>query len=203
MRLALLAAAFGLLAAFPAAAQEAMPFDCKGVFGPDTTHDKLVAEFGADNVVHTQIYDNEATFPMASVIYPTDPARRLAIVWQDDEARSRPIYALIGEGSSWAVSGVHPGMSMPEVEAVNGKRFLMGGFNDMDRGQVADWNGGKVKTEFVDCWISVGFRHLILGAPIDLDSPVESEGHYPSDDPIYQALAPRVHVISVHYPVGD
>jgi hypothetical protein len=199
MRPVLIATVLALLGSLPVAAQEKMPFACEGAFAAKGTHDKLVAEFGTNNVVYTQIHGAHGTTPMASVVYPTDPARRLAVVWQDEKAKANPGYVLIGVGSDWTISGVQAGMSIPEVEAVNGKPFLLSGLSEQYPGMVFDWEGGKVRTDLADCFIMINFKHHQPGSPLDLDDGAETAGVHRSDEPIYKALVPRVDTIVVTY----
>jgi hypothetical protein len=181
-------------------AQEFPQFDCGGVFGTDSSHEKLAETFGADNLSHGEIWGDEGTYPMASVIYPEDAKRRLSVVWQDDETRETPLFIMLAGSSEWSVEGLRVGMSIDEVEALNGKVFDLGGFNDMERGGVADWNGGTLTTSIGDCRIDVQFTRDLIGTPVTLDDPLDSEGPYPSDHPSFRALGARIGTITILYP---
>jgi hypothetical protein len=179
--------------------QEFQKFECEGVFGAETSHARIAESFGAENVTHAEIAGDEGTYPQATVIFPTVPAKRLSILWHGEE-RQTPNYIFIGEDSTWTVHGLRVGMTIEEVEDLNGGSFLLGGFNDMDRGAVADWQGGKVTSASGPCRISVEFGYGYLGVPISLDDPLESEGPHSSQDPTYRALGAKIRSISIFYP---
>jgi len=182
-----------------AEAQEFQNFECEGVFAPDTSHARIAENFGVGNVTFAQIAGDEGTYPEATVIFPTVPAKRLSILWQGEE-RQTPNYIFIGEDSAWTVHGLRVGMTIEEVEKVNGGPFMLGGFNDMDRGAVSDWQGGNVTASSGPCRIDVEFGYGYLGVPISLDDSLESEGPYSSQDPTYRALGAKIRSISIFYP---
>ena len=185
-----------------AEAQDFQKFECDGVFGADTSHARIAESFGADNVTFAQISGDEGTYPEATVIFPAVPEKRLSIVWQGGE-RHTPNYIFIGENSTWTVNGLRVGMTIEEVEKLNGGPFLLGGFNDMDRGAVDDWQGGNVTSSSGPCRVNVEFGYGYLGVPISLDDPLDSEGPYSSQDPTYRALGTKIRSISLLYPSAE
>ena len=53
---------------------------CDGPFAKDTSHDKLVATFGASNVAFEETRTGlEEEAQLATILYPRDPGRRLKI----------------------------------------------------------------------------------------------------------------------------
>lgn len=189
-----------LFIAGQAYAQDSLDFACDGAFAPDTSETQLVQTFGADKVAFGEIWGDEGTIPLATTLFPSDPVKRLSIIWQDETGRAQPRLILIPAESGWTVDGLRVGMSINEVEAINGGTFNLGGFNDMDRGRVIDWAEGKLVLSTPTCTIDVQFGYPHLGVPLDLGDPLESEGIYPSDHPTYRALGARVVGITAIYP---
>ena len=187
------------LLASSAAAQDVQEFACEGPFGPDTSQARLAETFGAQNVTFAQIAGDEGTYPEATVIFPTVPAKRLSIVWQG-EGTDTPNFLYIGEDSAWTVQGLRVGMSIAEVEQLNGGPFMLGGFNDMERGGVADWQGGKLTLSSGPCRIDVQFSRNQLGVPLTLNDPLESEGPYSSQTPAYRELGAKIGSFTIYYP---
>lgn len=194
------AVALLLFIAGQAQAQDSLDFVCAGPFAPDSSEAALIDAFGAGNVGFGEIWGDEGTIPQATTIFPADPAKRLSIIWQDDTNRAQPRLILIPAESGWTIDGLRVGMSLDEVEALNGAVFNLGGFNDMDRGRVIDWGDGKLVLSTSACTVDVQFGYRPLGIPLDLDDPLESEGIYSSDHPAYRALGARVVGMTVIYP---
>jgi hypothetical protein len=188
------------LAALLSTAAHAEEFRCEELFAPDTSHDRLAEAFGTDNVFYGEISDSEATFPLATVVYPDNPESRLSFVWQDDEMRATPLYAIIPEGSSWTVNGLRVGMDIGEVEELNGRPFSLGGYDDIGRGTVDSWNDGKLTSTLGPCVVSVQFSYNHIGLPLMLDDPINEQGPFPSDHPSYRALGSSIGNITVHFP---
>lgn len=190
-----------LVAASPALGADHFDLSCEGVFGPDMTHERLIEAYGHDNVRFTQVADTEATYPEVTVIFPADPARRLAIYWGEHESRSEPMFIIVPDDTLWTVNGLHIGMPIADVEALNGRPFDLGGFGDMGRGMVERWNGGKLSSDAGACRLQVGFRHPFIGVPTDLDDPVSDDESHSSDDPNLRALGAKIGSMTLYY--GD
>ena len=196
----LLSALFLLAVATSSAqAQDLQEFACEGPFGPDTSQARLAETFGAQNVTFAQVAGDEGTYPEATVIFPTVPAKRLSIVWHG-EGTDTPNYLYIGEDSAWTVQGLKVGMSIDDVEELNGSPFMLGGFNDMDRGAVADWQDGKLTLSSGPCRIDVNFSYGYFGIPLTLNDPLDSEGPYSSQNPAYRQLGAKIGSITIRYP---
>jgi len=188
-----------LVGAMPAMAADDLELSCEGPFGPTGTHESIVAHFGAGNVVFDQIAGDEGTYPEATVIFPTDPARRLAIVWRDIDGQQTPNYIFVPEDSRWSLSGLRTNMTIAEVEALNGRPFTLGGFDEIDRGAIQDFEGGKLSLTAGACRAHVEFTHPYFGTPISLDDPVSGQGEYSSTDPTFRALGAKVRSIVLMY----
>lgn len=188
-----------LLATGTPLAAEDLDLGCDGIFGPDASHQKIVDAFGSGNVTFAEVPGDEGTFPEATVVFPTEPAKRLNVVWIDDQTRTRPNWIYVGEDSQWSIGGLRVGMPIAEVETLNGRPFTLGGFNDIDRGVVQDWDGGKLDLRSGPCRVVVSFGYPYFGIPLDINDPLESEGSYSSTDPAYHALGAKIRSLELFF----
>ena len=162
LRPVLAVAAAGL--AFPGGsaphAQEIAPvLTCEGPISRHATHTSLSKTFGARNVSFKELQLGEGETEMGSVLFGSDPKRRIEILWNDRAKRSRPRMVVLGRypGATdtlkdyhWRIAasatsvplGLRQGLS--QVEAVNGRSFELAGFEWDYSGTVLDWKGGAL-----------------------------------------------------------
>jgi hypothetical protein len=192
---ALLAACCAALAAAPAFADE---IDCEAVFTRDATHEKIAASFGADNVKIDDIPGAEGEVLTGTIVYPDDPNRRLEVAWQDEAMRD-PI-VMVTERSGWRVGGVKIGLSLAELEALNGGPFKLYGFDWDYGGMITDWGGGALaKPLRGGCALSVQL-HRADDVPDEVADKAAGDAEFSSADSDVQALRPVVGEIVVSYP---
>src|SRR3954466_8160801 len=90
---------------------------CSGIFGRDTSHAKLAAEFGARNVVFKEVDGQEGTKDKATVLFDDDPTRRAVVYWRDLKARASPTRIDVNAPSTWSgPGGIRNGLPLKEVE---------------------------------------------------------------------------------------
>jgi hypothetical protein len=96
-----------------------------------TSERDLVARFGSPAVTREDVQVGEGETRPATVLFAGDSLRHLEIIWRDSSARARPsIVRLYGDRSAWRVGrGVTLGMSLTELERVNGRPFSLTGFH--------------------------------------------------------------------------
>jgi len=194
--------ASGLFLAVPAMAQSSDPLhlECAGPFGPDSSEAFLVELFGSDNVASETIAGHEGTTLDATLVFPSDPARRLVVLWQDEERRARPAAIIIREESEWiGPGGVRLGSALAEVEAVNGAPFDVLGFG-WDYGGAAGFPNGTLADIPGGCIMSLSFDldwSKEFGPEFDA---IMGDQQLGSDDPLLRAAAPMVSEIAVGYP---
>jgi hypothetical protein len=130
---------------------------CEGPFARDTSHAKLAAALGAANVVSEEVAVAEG-IKLVTVVYPTDPRRRLEIVWKD-ETRQRHLAAIsISREAEWTAGrDVKLGMTLAQIEALNGKPFQILDFETDGGGAVMDWQGGALKWVAGGCVMGMRF----------------------------------------------
>lgn len=155
------ALAFGGLAS-AAEAVAAPPKDavqtlaCTGPFAKDTSEAKLKAAFGEKNVVYKNVGGPEGTDAYASVVFPDDPGRSIAVFWSDEEKREKPAALQVDmiyqddQPDPWATpvdwataDGLKIGSAIEKVQKINGKAFELSGFDWDYGGNVIDWKEGK------------------------------------------------------------
>jgi hypothetical protein len=176
-------------------------FSCAGPFGRDASHAALVQAFGAPNVSHEDVFVAGDTIPM-TVVFPKDPERRLMVHWLDDDGR-RGLGSVIIQSPAWTVGGATVGMSIAEVQRLNGRPFKLVDFLGSDNdGQVLDWQDGKLETPLPGgCRIGAVFG--VNDADTDLTQGAPHPDGFLSEDPALRAADPRLYELTVYFPAAD
>ena len=109
-----------------------------GTYSEQTTVEDFKARFGAANlrVEDDQDYDGGSML----VLFPDDPTRRAYVSFHDSEKMTGVASIAIRDRVSlWRGKlGVHVGMTMTELRAVNGKPFYFSGVDSLGRAWVHD-----------------------------------------------------------------
>jgi hypothetical protein len=169
----------------------------------DASEASLRARFGADSVRTDSIYVGDGMSELGTVLFPTDSARRLEIVWQDTIARARPAFVYVTSGhSKWRLyPGVGIGTDLKTIESLNGTGFELAGFAWDYSGTTASFNEGRLDT----LWRSpLGLGGSVLlrldpggQGPDSVTNRVLGDRVFPSTDPAMQRLNPRVYQMLV------
>jgi hypothetical protein len=172
-------------AAAPAAAPRTVA--CSGVFAKESTHLKLAVAFDSKNVTFAEV-DGDGGKMMASVVYPSDPKRRLEVLWQNEGARSDTSVIVISGQSGWTgPRGLKLGLPLVALEKLNGKPFKLKG--DTKSVAVADWQGGALDKLPGGCKVGV---HLSADADLSGKDML-------SNDAGLRAAKPKVSEILIGY----
>jgi hypothetical protein len=132
---------------------------CSGVFGQDSSHAKLAMAFQSRNVSFTQVDASAGGKAMASVLYAKDPKQRLEIWWSKSANRSDTHLIVINGQSDWIAPGeLHLGMTLAELEKLNGKPFKLSGFDKDHVAALTDWGGGQLGAPTGGCKIGINLR---------------------------------------------
>ena len=146
-------------AARPARAGKANIIACSGVFAKDSSHGKLALAFQSRNVSNTQIDTNSGGKVAASVLYARDPKRRLEVWWSKPDTKSDTHLIVINGQSDWVAPGeLHLGLSLAELEKLNGKPFKLSGFDGNHVATLSDWDGGTLSALAGGCKVGVSLR---------------------------------------------
>ena len=136
-------------------------------------YDGLVKAFGAKNVVtkEAESFLEKNNYHIV-VLFPSTP-KQVEIVLQDTTHGANVKAVILNKGSDWSTrAGVTPGMTLKQVEELNGKPFLFyGGGWDLG-GYVTNWKDGKLQGKVKSCRLD---RNYIM--PYDL-----SKGDYDSHE---------------------
>ena len=106
------------------------PVTCEGPFARNSGHGKVIGAFGKENVRFELVGGPEGEDLWATVIYANDPQRRLEILWKDStELRNLEAVRISEEKTRWSGDhGVRIGMTLNQIEALNGKPFKIRDF---------------------------------------------------------------------------
>ena len=179
-----------------AAAQEQL--SCSGPFARDTSHERLVKEFGTRNVTFRAIDGPEGEKLKASVLYPTDEERRVEVIWWDEKGRRRPS-AVRTSGRGWTGPGnLRVGMSASDVESANGKPFAVAGFGWDYGGAATDWKGGALAALPGGCQLLVVFTHDERAPEKEL-AAVSGDRQFLSSNRNFRAVKATVLQMSIGY----
>jgi hypothetical protein len=202
MSIAVIVGLLALSPSFAPAERAAAPrvIKCEGLFGRNTTHADLVQAFGNGNVVHQDIDGAEGEKVKASVLYPNDAKAKLEIIWDDEKARRGPMIRAKDQ-SAWAsANGIRIGMAIADIEKMNGKPFILSGFDWDYGGRVKDWRGGELAKALPGgCIVGVEFVHPEDSPEANL-TKVSGDGDFLSDNADMRAVEPYVAVVTISYP---
>jgi hypothetical protein len=194
----------GLLAlssSFAPAERAAAPrvIKCEGPFGRNASHADLVKAFGNGNVVYQDIDGAEGEKIKASVLFPNDAKAKLEVIWDDEKARRGPMIRAKDQ-SAWAsANGIRIGMAIADIEKMNGKPFILSGFDWEYGGRVKDWQGGELAKPLPGgCTVGVEFVHP-EDAPEASLTKVSGDGDFRSDNADMRAVEPYVAVLTISY----
>ncbi|MDQ3283968.1 MAG: hypothetical protein M3Q69_21395 [Acidobacteriota bacterium] len=187
------------------AAYAADEITCTGVWSPDTSEKKLIAQFGAANVTRGTIHVAEGDTTPGTILFPNDAKRRVEIVWRDTKKRQTPEWLRIPADSEWKTfSGIHVGSKLEEIEKLNGAPFTLNGFGWDYGGIVTDWRGGKLATAGGKCHMQLSFDiktpenpPKIMQRAID---GVSGDRELSSSDTKMRMVRPFVAMIVISYP---
>jgi hypothetical protein len=172
---------------------------CSGLFGKDSSHLKLAMTYESKNVTFTNLDADGGTKVPASVLFPNDPKRRLEVWWSNPIARSDLYLVDIHGKSTWsAPGGMKLGLTLAQLEKLNGKPFKLKGFDKNGVATVSDWDGGTLATLPGGCKSGVNLSADPKAAP-DAVSALTADQEYGSSDPAMRAVKPTVSEVLIGY----
>src|SRR6266550_1204397 len=101
-----------------------------GDIGKSTTREDLVRLFGTSNVIDRDVDLGEGETEPGTVVFSRDPKRSIEILWKDPATKRTPKqFQIQGQESLWKTAhGISLGTSLKELERLNGRPFLLTGF---------------------------------------------------------------------------
>jgi hypothetical protein len=186
-------------AARPARSAKQNIIACSGVFAKDSSHTKLASAFQSRNVSNTQVDTNSGGKATASVLYAKDPKRRLEVWWSKPASKSDTHLIVINGRSDWVAPGeLHLGLTLAELEKLNGKSFKLSGFDRDHVATLSDWDGGTLSALAGGCKVGISLR-ADPKAPAAALSGLPADRAFSSSDASLRAANPTVSEILVAY----
>jgi hypothetical protein len=183
----------------PARSGKANIIACSGVFAKDSSHSKLASAFQSRNVSNTQVDTNSGGKTAASVLYAKDPKRRLEVWWSKADTKSDTHLIVINGKSDWIAPGeLHLGLTLAELEKLNGKPFKLSGFDGDHVATLSDWDGGTLSALAGGCKVGISLRADPKAAAATLGG-LPANRAFSSSDASLRAANPIVSEILVAY----
>lgn len=180
-------------------APQAPSLACEGPFAKDTTHDKLVAAFGAKNVAFKEVDVTSNVLTKATVLFDADPTRRLVVFWKDEKSRTRPIAVTIDAPSTWTgPGGVRNGLTLRDLERLNGGNFSITGFGGIGGGEASKLGGPFVNLPG-NCTLKIRFAPGIASPLPSRFASVTGDVLIASTNLVLRRVRPQVEQWSIHY----
>jgi hypothetical protein len=171
---------------------------CNGVFARDSSHAKLAMTFQSRNVAFTQVDGPSGGKIMATVLFAKDPKRRLEVWWTNPARRSDTHLIVINGASNWSAAGqLHLGLTLPQLEQINGKPIKLSGFDKNNVATLTDWNGGSLSAVAGGCKVGVSMRSRTASAAALGALPATRE--FTSSDAAMRTVNPEVSEILIAY----
>jgi hypothetical protein len=174
-------------------------FDPGTSFGPlnaEASEEDLIAAYGAAQVQPEAVSLGEGESEAGSVVFPDDPLRRFEVAWGDTLQRRAPSFVLLtGDTTLWqGKHGLTLGMSLAQLETLNGKPFGMAGYGWDYGGSVLSWKDGQLA--------DLEGRVAVALAPRDPNADVShvlGDGEFLSSDSTLRRLQPRINRLVVRF----
>jgi hypothetical protein len=180
-------------------APKAPSLACAGPFAKDTTHAKLVAEFGAKNVVFKDVQLISDVTTQASVIFDDDPTKRVVVYWKDNKTRTGPTSISIEAPSIWTGPGdIRNGLSLRELVKLNGGEFQMTGFGGIGGGEISGLKGPLADVPG-DCTLKIRLEPGIANPLPPRFASVTGDQLIASKNLVLRRVRPQVAQWSVNY----
>ncbi len=184
----------------------AAQFRLESLFQFQTEAD-LINRYSKENVKLDTIWGYEGYFTMGTVL-KTELASHIEITWKNDSLKTGIISVTQVSDSDWyadslarsewkSSTGVYVGMSIDELQRINGRPFTFSGFGWDYAGGVISWNGGTLEGKGIAVQLSEGPVVPSRKVTDEERNAVLGDVEVQSDNPVLSVYAPRVWSISV------
>lgn len=184
-------------------AQNAPPADklaCDGPFARDTSHARLISAFGPKNVTFEDVAGAEGSKEKATVLFANEPTRRVQIFWHDEKTRAKPATITIATPSQWiGPEGVTIGMTVKQVEKLNGKPFQINGFG-WDGGGYVSGLDGKLASLPGGCRLMLRFEPTAANPLPERYAPIIGDRKIASTNALMRRAKPMIGEWGIGYP---
>jgi hypothetical protein len=207
-----LAACFGicfLLAATNSFAQKTsfqiVPGKNVGAITARTSEADLRKIYGSKNVRAGEVGLGEGESVPGTILFPNDQRRRLEIAWKNAKTRKTPDFVqFAGAQSVWKITpNIGLGTTLKTLEQINGKGFVLLGFEWDYSGTVVSWNGGALARRFGkdNRFVTLRLSPQTYNRALEKDlNAVVGDGEFSSKNKSMQKINPRVYQVIVKFP---
>lgn len=184
-----------------------------GPINAAATEASLITLLGAKNVIRDTIYVAEGAFDIGTTLYK-NTANQAQILWADKRRFARPETVLLrpardeenkllpGPPPQWITDkGITLGMTLRNVEKINGRAFALYGFGWDYGGLSSGWKGGTLEQKDGKAFISMGFGVAESLSEIQ-EKRYESlmgDQEFLSTNPAMRALNPTVQNLTISF----
>jgi hypothetical protein len=171
---------------------------CNGAFAHNSSHSKLAMAFQSRNVAFTEVDGPSGAKIMATVLFAKDPKRRLEVWWTNQASRSDTHLIVINGASTWsAPSQLRLGLTLSQLEQINGKSFKLTGFDKNNVATLTNWSGGDLSHVPGGCKVGISLRSRTASAAALGALPANRE--FTSSDSAMRTVNPEVSEILIAY----
>lgn len=162
--------------------------------------EQLIQQFGKANVREQQVEIGEGETRQGIVLFAGIVDKEIAIL---PGSSAEPMHVVLrGERSQWvAAGGITLGTHLKQIERLNGRPFVLTGFDWDYSGTVVDWKGGKLQPPS-ECSFQPRLDYGRVGSTGKQDEiarQVLGDKDYSSSHPAMQALNPQVYEIVITF----
>lgn len=188
-----------------AADSVAMQFHLETLVLNCSNENDLIQRYGIQSVKYDTMWGAEGFFSMGTIL-KTEPESHIEITWQNEDLRAGIVSVTLVSDQDWygdsvasgkwrTQQGVHLGMSVQELQNLNGRPFTFSGFGWDYAGVVTDWQQGQLADKGVAVQLSEG---PYSGKLTDEESAqLLGDVSVQSDNPLVKEFNPRVWSVSV------
>jgi hypothetical protein len=161
----------------------------------------LARIFARTEVAEGTVDVGEGETREGTMVFPDDPERRLRIVWGNQAGVQPKTWLMVDGESRWrGYQDIGLATDLRTLERLNGRPFVLAGFDWDYGGTVLDWRGGHLAPAHTErCRLIVRVEPS-PGAPRDLVNQVVGDRDFSSDHPAMRALNPLVYQLILELP---
>lgn len=135
------------------------PPGVKPAFSVTTSARDLQRRFGSGSLRFDRIPDGEHGDRAGAILFPTDPLRRIELIWHDPERTELERAQLRGDKTEWKVApGITLGTPLSELQRLNQKPITFLGLGWDGSGLIRYWGGGRLQSFDDDAYPRVSVR---------------------------------------------
>ncbi|MEZ0541613.1 hypothetical protein [Fibrella arboris] len=184
-----------------------------GAVTANATEASLIRLLGVEHVSRDTIYVAEGNFEIGTTLFK-NTANQAQILWADNRHFARPETVLLrpardaenrliaGSNPQWITDkGLVLGMTLRQVEKINGRPFALYGFGWDYGGLSSGWKGGALDQKDGKTYIGLGFGvpESQAASQEKLYESLMGDQEFPSNNPAMQKLNPIVENLTISF----